>query len=176
MWAVQDYATYSPGLEWLETFVDVVKAERLGRDAGTLIDVGCGDGRAGMALAAKGFDVTLCDLTRTASETGLPFVQGSIWALPETTQYDYAYCCDVFEHLPTEFTMLSIDRLLRVARRAFLTVCTQPDSFGVRIGEPLHLTVQPFTWWRDRIGEVATILDARDCQQTAVFYVERPAL
>ena len=43
--------------------------------------------------------------------------------------------------------------------------------FGKEIGEPLHVTVMPFTWWRDRLGEVGEVLDARDLMHGGVFHV-----
>ena len=169
MWAVSDYARNSPGEQWMPTFLELVGDQR-----GTLLDAGCGTGRAGQLLQAKGFDVTLMDFAPTGLEVdGLPFVDGVLWRPIPTTDhgFDFAYCCDVLEHIPPEMTMLTVSNLLDAARYVFLTICTEPDQFGVRIGEPLHLTVQPFTWWRDHFREIADVVDARDCLNTSVFYL-----
>jgi CRISPR/Cas system-associated exonuclease Cas4 (RecB family) len=41
----------------------------------------------------------------------------------------------------------------------FLGIALVPDQFGVWMGTPLHLTVQPFTWWRDSLKELGTVVD-----------------
>jgi hypothetical protein len=46
-----------------------------------------------------------------------------------------------------------------------------PDQLGEWVGETLHLTVQPFTAWRDQIAELGTIVECRDCWQTGLFLV-----
>ncbi len=122
-------------------------------------------------LAACGFDVTLTDFVDAVDVEGLPFVQAPLWDRVSDT-YDFGFCCDVMEHIPPEFTMLVVARLLESCKRVFFTICTEPDEFGVRIGEPLHLTVQPFVWWRDRLRDLGTVIEARDCMTTAVFLVE----
>ena len=85
---------------------------------------------------------------------------------------DYVYCCDVLEHLPTQFTMLAVDQLLRVAKKGvFLSVFFHQDGYGPWVGRPLHLTVQPFTWWRDALKEIADVTEARDCHEFGIFMV-----
>jgi hypothetical protein len=37
----------------------------------------------------------------------------------------------------------------------------------------LHQTVQPFTWWRDSLKELGTIVEARDLLTDAAFLVTR---
>jgi 2-polyprenyl-3-methyl-5-hydroxy-6-metoxy-1,4-benzoquinol methylase len=168
MWAVEDYANFSPGEKWLPVFLELVGDKR-----GTLLDAGCGTGVAGAALAREGFDVTLADLTgdqiRGEAED-LRFRPGPLWKPFVRRQFDVGYCCDVLEHVPPEFTLLTIQNLLRACDRLFLSIATEPDQFGAAIGQPLHLTVQPFAWWRDRLREIATLHDARDCGNTAIFW------
>lgn len=170
MWQCDAYATHSPGMEWLPVFLDLVKDDRLGRQAGTVLDIGCGDGQAAKALTEKGFRVTLCDLddfTGTGQVVRMP-----IWELSaDLGIHDYGFCCDVMEHVPESYVMLSLDRIMTCCRKVFFTICTEPDQFGVRIGETLHQTVKPFTWWRDRLADVGAVLDARDCLNTGVYFV-----
>ncbi len=69
--------------------------------------------------------------------------------------------------------MLVISRLLHVARRGvFLSIALVPDEFGVWVGQPLHQTVQGFTWWRDRLNTLGTIKECRDLLTAGVYYVE----
>jgi hypothetical protein len=128
-----------------------------------------------------------CDLTPdglTPEAQRLPFVEAVLWrdlqpavrafAHPNRTTVDYIYCCDVLEHLPPQFTMLAIDQLLRVAQRGvFLSISLVPDNFGAWVGAPLHQTVQSFTWWRDGLAELGTVLEARDLLSTGLYWVRR---
>lgn len=85
-------------------------------------------------------------------------------------RFDWVIASDVLEHVPPEFTMLAVYRLAQVARRGvFLTISHLPDAFGVWVGTPLHLTVQPFAWWRDRLREVGEVVEARDLIGQGVF-------
>jgi hypothetical protein len=115
---------------------------------------------------------------------GFPFHAVSLWTdlwpiaravgHPGRSRFDYVYCTDVLEHIPPQFTMLAIDQMLRVAKQAlFLSVCLRADGFGAWIGQPLHQTVQPFTWWRDSLRELGMVVEARDLLTDAVFLVAR---
>jgi hypothetical protein len=79
----------------------------------------------------------------------------------------------VLEHLPTQFTMLAMEQLLRVASEGvFVSVSLAGDSAGAWLGYgDLHQTVQPFTWWRDSFKELGRVLDARDLIGNAIFVV-----
>jgi hypothetical protein len=77
------------------------------------------------------------------------------------------------EHIPTQFTALVAVELLKCAPQVFIALSNVPDNFGAWIGEPLHQTVQPFTWWRDMFREVAAVVDARDLHDNSVFLLER---
>jgi SAM-dependent methyltransferase len=182
IWSLDAYAKHSPGETYLPVFLDLVGADR-----GTLLDAGCGTGRASVTLQQAGFDVVLADLTDEGLcevARSLPFHEACLWrdlslvargfGHPGRTRLDYAYCCDVLEHIPPQFTMLVIDQLLRVTSRGvFLSVSLVPDHFGVWLGKPLHQTVQPFTWWRDGIASLGELVDARDLLGNATFYVRR---
>ena len=85
----------------------------------------------------------------------------------------YGYCCDVMEHIPTEFTMLVVRNLLDVCRTVWFQIAFAHDAFGAFVGEPLHLTVQTYQWWHDRIGSVGQIIEARDLCGTGLFVVTR---
>ncbi len=166
MWNVSDYRKMSPGIEWMPVFLQMA-----GQKRGSLIDLGCGTGEAGKQLSEHGFDVTLQDITCSQVDVDLPVIESPIWSIPY--QYAFGYCCDVMEHIPTEYVMLALSEMCEACDRLFLTICTLPDSFGLRIGQQLHLTVRSYSWWYERLSEVGTVLDARDCLNTGVFYVAR---
>lgn len=181
---VPSYREHSPGLANVDRFLEMT-----GATSGSVLDAGCGAGVAGTALAERGFAVTLCDQTNSgvSADHSLPFVEACLWhdlspvaylgsvARGDTaTRFDYVYCCDVLEHVPTEYTMLVLSRLMSVAERGmFLTISLVPDAFGVWVGQRLHQTVKPFTWWRDRLADLGRVVEARDCLNTGIYWVER---
>ena len=191
MWGgVSLYGQDSPGVRHLDLFVAMSEATD-----GTVLDIGCGTGRAGLALSQRGFSVTLADLTDVGLDEAvrssvLPFVKASVWddlgpvaylnslARLETPRlwFDWVICCDVMEHLPTEFTMLAVRRMIEVARHGvFMTISTLPDMFGVFVGRPLHQTVQPYTWWRERLATIGDITESRDLLNCGVYLVKGEA-
>jgi SAM-dependent methyltransferase len=169
-WSLPQYGDFSPGMAALPWF----EAEVALRPGASICDLGCGTGKAGVALSAKGFDVTLADITPAglvADAQELRFAQQVIWE-PIPASYDYIYCCDVLEHVPTEWTMLAITQMLQAARIGVcLSVGLEPDAYGALVGIPLHLTVQPFTWWRDHLRMLGTLRASCDRVSHALFYV-----
>jgi 2-polyprenyl-3-methyl-5-hydroxy-6-metoxy-1,4-benzoquinol methylase len=183
LWSsVSDYSKYVPGESFLPIFLDRAQP---GRGGVTVLDAGSGCGRGAMALHAKGFDVRMCDVTDAGLDEGakgLPFYHACLWhdlypvtrafGHPSVNKADYVYCTDVLEHVPPQFTMLAIDQMLRVTRRGlFLSINLYKDELGVWVGAPLHRTIESFVWWRDSIGEIGTVEEARDLWRTATFWV-----
>lgn len=180
--SVADYGSHAPGEHYAPMFLEMSGATR-----GRVLDAGCGSGKGALALRARGFSVVMCDLTDAGLVTeakAIPFSPVCLWRDDLTqmirldgdapwgrTRFDYVYCCDVLEHIPPQFTMLAVDRMLRASRLGvFLAVSLVPDINGAWVGEPLHKTVQPFTWWRDSLQELGAV-DARDLQINAAFLV-----
>ncbi len=177
IWSTPEYnASLSPGLENVERFMNVIKPA-LGA---SLIDIGCGTGKAGLEFERRGLQVSWMDLTAAALDADVDqghFADGPVWGHAwrgmRPNSWDYGFCCDVLEHIPTEYTMLAVERILRSCRTAWLQIAFKPDALGALIGKPLHLTVQPFTWWRDRIATLGSIMDARDLCGHGLFVVKR---
>ena len=172
IWAVEAYAAHSPGELFLPLFLDMAQPV----PGAVILDAGCGSGEGALALRDKGFRVVLCDLTdaRSPEARALPFAEVCLWdnLTRHVGRADYCFAADVLEHIPSQFTMLVVSRLLDVARRgAFFSICLVPDNLGVWVGKPLHQTVQSFTWWRDALAELGTVQECRDLIQTGVYYV-----
>lgn len=181
IWANEDYAKHSPGEEIASLFFEISKAA----PGETVIDLGTGSGKGALVLDEFGLDVTILDLTFSGlDERAQKFekVEAPLWgrwnsrtsnghSVPR--EWDYGYCADVMEHIPPEYVMLTLTRVMVSCERAFFHICFMPDGFGKTIGEPLHLTVMPFEWWKARLGEVGQIVECRDLLSNGVFYVER---
>lgn len=173
-WALESYRAYSPGARFVDVFATLVPT------GATVLDAGCGDGQGMAALVARGYTVVGCDLVLPEDRaTDAPRVTACLWHdlmpvayLAGVTRFDAIYCTDVLEHVPTPFTMLVVQNLLRVTiQGVFLTISLVPDAFGAWIGRPLHQTVQGFPVWRDQLRELGTVQDARDLGTTGLYWV-----
>lgn len=170
------YREHSPGLENVDRFMATMQPPQ----GHSVIDLGAGDCRAGLALKDRGLDAWWLDLT----DAGVPdeldrkrFIEAPLWSQwrhPLKRRWDYGFCCDVLEHIPTEYVALCLDRILANCRTAWLQISLVPDEFGKLIGEPLHLTVRPFSWWLVRLATLGTVMDARDLCGNGLYVVTRP--
>ncbi len=175
IWAMNAYReASSPGQMFVQMFTEMAKP----RAGASILDAGCGGGKGAIALAEQGFDVSMCDLTNAGLDAGamrFPFVQVPLWdkLTPHVGFKDYAYCCDVLEHIPPQFTMLVVSRLLEVARKGvFLSISLMPDQHGVWVGRPLHLSIQTFPQWRDQLNTIGKVVECRDLLNTGVYFVK----
>lgn len=173
-WEIPSYHTYSPGHKNVSRFMDVLNPD----PGSSIIDLGCGAGVAGLEFKKLGMNVTWLDLTSAGLSKEVPkqdFIESPLWDNWNSAgrHWDYGFCCDVLEHIPTEFTMLTIAKILESCDVLWLQIALRPDEFGKLVGEPLHLTVQPFAWWLPRIALLGKILDARDLIADGLFVVAR---
>lgn len=174
---VEAYRAESAGERMVPVFLDMIGARRRWR----VLDAGCGTGRGMVALTRAGFsEVAGCDITPAGILPDIqlhwPFTMANLWddrAMQSLGPVDHVYCCDVLEHIPEPLTMLAVRNMLAIARQGvFVTVSTGPDTHGVWVGEPLHQTVNPFTWWRKHLGAVGDMLQARDLLDHGVYLVQ----
>lgn len=179
--SVPPYRNFSPGEVYAPMFAQMVRE----RDwAGNVLDAGCGTGRGAVALKKEGFVVSqMCDFTDFGVEEaarGIPFRHATLWLPLEPQLYylgpgskiDLVYCCDVMEHIPKEFSMLAVARMLEIARRAvFFSISLTHDTMGAWLGRPLHKTIESFVWWRDALNEIGNVEEARDLLNTGVYLV-----
>ena len=188
MWDIHEYGDISPGMNIADAFAKISGC----KPGETLIDLGAGSGKAALRLEREyGLNVQTLDITsncmrKDAQEMfGLTHIEACLWSNwpdelccgshADLGPYDYAYCCDVMEHIPPEFTMLCLANMFRAAKHVFIQVDVEPEGWGDLINETLHLTVMPFVWWRDHIAEFGTILDCRDMIakiRRSIFYAE----
>lgn len=170
-WSDDRYRQHSPGEMMLRLFRHMVR-----RRTGTLLDLGCGTGRAGVELERMGFAVTLADFVPEARDDAayrLPFIKRNAWGRWSPEVYDWIYCCDVLEHMPPEKVGAAMDNIAKHSKQAFLSIHFGKDHFGSVIGHPLHLTVRPYGWWLEELRARAHVVDARDLVGMGVFRLAR---
>lgn len=145
MWAHDSYRILSPGEECVDLFLDICKPE------GLVIDFGCGTGRAGLKIQKHGCTVVLIDFTENSRDDAakaLPFWQHDL-NNPIIHKAKFGYCTDVMEHIAPENVPIVIGNVMESARTTFFQISTVPDNMGAIIGQQLHLTVRPHSWWKD---------------------------
>lgn len=168
MWAVEDYRRTSPAQRDLERFFSMCEALQ----PQTVLDLGCGTGRAALELFLQGMQVAMVDIAANCLDPEVrsfvdhppedrkgqfTFTEACAWDLKPalgSKTWDWVFCFDVMEHIPEE----RVDAVLEEASRhmvlgGFFQICTTHDGFGRRIGETLHLTVKPNEWWLEKLGK-----------------------
>lgn len=179
VWGLDSYAEHSPGFSHVDMFWSIAKPQ-----AGqTLLDIGAGSGAASFALKKRGLTVEAFDITSMGfmgvkdPDDCVLFHQGCLWkGLPHYPhyahgKYDHGYCCDVMEHIPTQFVGLAVSNILKSCERAFFSISFMRDAHGDAIRDRLHLTVESFSWWRDSLREIGTVFEARDMIGEGIFHV-----
>lgn len=162
-WGNKGYRIVSPGELCIPDFLS------RNPERGTLVDFGCGTGRATAILYDEGFEVTGVDIANNCVDTNIPFVQACLWEIP--FQARWAYCCDVLEHIPPEH----VDAVLKNmdTENCYLHIHLKEDKFGKQVGEKLHLTIQPHEWWLEKVSQYWNITDHSTTGTTSTFYGEK---
>lgn len=175
IWERAEYRIISPG----EFYVPVFLMQARPRPGASLIDFGCGTGRAGRALAQAGLRVTMVDFVnncldadvREALGDGLSFVKADL-EQPIPVTAEYGFCCDVMEHIPEARVDRVLKNVLMAAQHVFFAISTVEDRCGELIGESLHLTTQPYAWWLEQFTRHECVVYwSRDLGRSCLFYV-----
>ncbi len=149
MWEFEQYREHAPGERVIDRFLAVIAP--YAQDA-SLIDFGCGTGRAALELSTRGFSVLLTDFvtnSRDQSAQRLPFELIDLYE-PIKLKARYGYCTDVMEHLETSKVDAVIAHIMDCVPQCFFQIAHTEDGMGVLIDQILHLTVKPFAWWLDK--------------------------
>ena len=149
-----------PGLSHVPRFVSLALGPDPAAGKPSVIDYGCGTGDAALELHRRGFDVYLvdiaCNSVRAEALEILPgrFFVAALHDLPEgLPEAGWGFCCDVLEHLPTDYVERSLRAMRERTPNLYCTISGRPDSWGRHINEVLHLTVKPREWWEREIGK-----------------------
>lgn len=176
IWAVRDYHRYSPGEGLAAAFVRACQPHI----GDTVIDLGCGTGRAGQNLAQAGLSVFLLDFVNAVdAEISLPFVTCCLWepCFADGVQFDWIFCADVLEHIPPERVDATLATMARLTRKGgILQIAMFADGFGRRIGERLHLTVEDKSFWLPKLEKLWKVAAAADDGQYLTATLEAKTL
>ena len=148
MWDIPAYRTYSPGEKALPSMLSLMK------EGSSIGDFGCGTGRASQMLRAHGFMVTAIDFASNCLDpnVNVPFHQACLWELPDDMLFDFGYCTDVMEHIPTGKVSATLKAIAGATRYGcFFQIATFKDRFGDEIGERLHLSVYSADVWESAL-------------------------
>lgn len=169
MWAHDSYRDVAPGELVADAFLQVAQP------TGTVIDFGCGTGRGALKLAQAGLSVTCVDFTENSRDEAakcLPFVLCDFSESEVPAHADYGYCTDVMEHIPPDRVDQTIQNVMRACGRVFFQISTVPDQMGSLIGQQLHLSVHPHSWWKDKFESLGYAVEWSQEEPTAaLFYV-----
>lgn len=157
-WEDPMYRSGNGGLPYISEFVQLAEIKAGER----VVDFGCGEGRTLVPLKERGVQVILVDIANNCLAENIPrnsFLCHDL-SQPLHLQADVGFCVDVMEHIPTYLVSDVLKNIFGVVKRCYFVVATKPDTFGEKIGETLHLTVQPYNWWKvefSKFGEVTLL-------------------
>lgn len=145
VWAVKDYRKVSPGELCAKEFSKLLK----GSDS--VVDIGCGTGRAARLIYWLGHNVKLFDIADNCLDDGmeLPLTIGCMWEDP-IPKADWGFCTDVMEHIPEEKIDDCLTNIAKSVEKVYFRIYLHKDN-GKFIDEPLHLTVKPSKWWMGKL-------------------------
>ena len=142
-----------------------------------LWDFGAGTGKCILAfrqagIEADGFDITKDRIEQDADKF---ITQTTLWDLPkDAIPRDWGFCSDVMEHIPTEKVDDVLKGISRLNKRGmYFTISLVHDNCGKLIGEPLHLTVMPSSWWGAKLKQHWENVSLRAENATNVIFVVR---
>lgn len=158
-----DYRQNSAADLLTPVFIDFFKDQMQPGDS--VIDFGCGTGRAATPLLKKNLKVSLIDFCENCLDSdiflltldfghSLRFTQACLWDLPSTLEKaEWMICLDVLEHIPEE----KVDRTLmqmasHMKKGGLLSIALFDDHHGKDISETLHVCVKTRQWWQEKVA------------------------
>lgn len=165
MWAMPEYRRFSPGERIADIFLEIV------RPTGTVLDLGCGTGKAALKISKK-CAVVMVDFADNCIDDEakcLPFVKADL-SKEIPVKAEYGFCADVMEHIPPEQVDDVLKNILGSCNKVFFQISLVPDGYGVLIGETLHLSVHPYDWWLGKLNSLGKVIWSKDDGSSAMYY------
>ncbi len=153
---IPEYGEYSPAMRVVDSAMALCKE----RNARTLLDAGCGVGRATAAFVDAGFEAVGVDITLKGVGQEIReayagrFFECTLWDMPkEWAAFDFIFCVDVMEHIHPTMVGATLSELSRLCGgAAYFNIALFPDGFGARIGEALHLSLFSADEWEEKLS------------------------
>lgn len=170
LWEMPQYRAVAPGEDCVATFL------RRARPWGgaSILDFGCGTGRASVRLRQAGLRPILIDFAancRDREALTLPFVEHDLIE-PLPLRAEYGFCTDVMEHIPPEHTETVLANIFdAITGSVFFQIDTQPDRCGALIGEKLHINLRDHDGWRALVSRHGVIVHEECNPGSSIFYV-----
>lgn len=175
-----EYRQVAPGEGIAELFLKVARP----KSDSHIIDFGAGTGRGALNLALFGALIVhmidfvaecLDEDVRAATisqPTRIDFTQHHL-RKPIPIQAEYGFCTDVMEHIPPAEVEITLFNILKSAQHVFFQISCEDDVCGKLIGHPLHLSVHPFQWWKEKFESLGCMIHySQDfAGRACVFYV-----
>jgi len=167
MWDNPDYRRVSPGAQKVHAIACWLPHKA------SVLDIGCGTGRASVYLAERGYNPTLMDFAdncRDPEALSFPFILHDI-SQPFNVSWRYGICCDVMEHIPPEQVETVLNNIATACADVFFRIEFEPDYFGpATLGRPLHLSVHDEVWWSEELSKFWPVVDYKG---DGIFIVRR---
>ena len=174
LWKHKAYRQNSPGQMLAAYFRANVQWQR----GDTLVDLGCGTGRAGALLGLKGFKVTLIDFVDALDDDirrSTPFIEMNLCQLEGLPVFDWIYCADVMEHIPPEYVDQTLDGMARITRKGgIFSISHKLDGYGKLVNERLHLTIQNSSWWGQKLLDRWELPKSEPGTGASIYIVGKP--
>lgn len=173
MWDIPAYRVVSPGEDLIPLFLMHANPPKNSQ----IIDFGCGTGRASLTLHGLGYKVLMIDFARNCLDDQVKEVIGDKFIKADLEKKspvvsEYGLCCDVMEHIPPDKLDTVLANILMASRNVFFSISTKEDNAGELIGEDLHLSVHPYSWWYEKFkANDVTIHWSKECSNASLFYV-----
>jgi 2-polyprenyl-3-methyl-5-hydroxy-6-metoxy-1,4-benzoquinol methylase len=157
-WKKDRYAKFSPGLRSIGRLLEWVRIyEKCVSEENPILFAGSGSGHDAIVFHSIGLPIRLFDISANAlryPELEALITIGTLWYMPRewTGKFSFVWCADVLEHIPPSRVDESLHELRRVTKGfAMLQISLNDSEIEEHTGEPLHLTIRPQEWWRERV-------------------------
>jgi SAM-dependent methyltransferase len=183
LWGLEDgsYRRNSPGEKLVDLFLELEPPENT-----TIIDWGCGTGRASKKLyeSDRNFDITMVDFAYNCLDDDvkklaknndrLRFIEEDL-TKKSHLQSDWGFCTDVLEHIEPDDIDAVLDNILTASKQVFFQISTQHDIFSKHpeMGDgDLHLTVENYNWWLKKFSDRNCIIHrSKEIGGAVIFFV-----
>lgn len=177
MWEIDAYRNAAPG----EAVAGIFNLAANPKRGDLVIDFGAGTGRGAHKIhKQRGCNVLMLDFAdncldpqvKAALSKDFTFQVADLTEPLNLAKAKYGFCTDVMEHIEPEKVDAVLVNIFRSAENVFFQISLVPDNMGVLIGHPLHLTVQPFEWWVEKLSCFGKVTWSEDQGIAALFYVQ----